>query len=146
MARKGTGRQLRVLIIEDDDERVKRFREWLHDDVSIVHAKSGGRALGILERDRGTVYSALLLDHDLQQQPATSTDLELSGTKILAKIVQNIDNSVPVLVHSTNRSHGTAMVATLIERGFAVEHIPMDEITQQSFVDWFEYVREVWED
>jgi CheY-like chemotaxis protein len=140
------GRRLRVLVIEDDDARVKRFNEWLPDDISLVHAKSGGRALGILERDKGTVYSALMLDHDLQQQPAADSDLEMSGTKLIQIICRNIDTIVPILVHSTNRTHGSMMVDSLAARGFAVEHIPMDLITQAAFLEWIEYVREVWED
>lgn len=38
------------------------------------------------------------------------------------------------------------MAQALEARGFAVEHIPMDELTRGAFTEWFDYVREVWEE
>lgn len=56
----------RILIVEDDDERVAKFRSWLPETMRIVHARSAGSAIGILQRDKGRVYAGIMLDHDLQ--------------------------------------------------------------------------------
>ena len=50
----------RLLLIEDDNERVEIFRSWLPADVRLVHAGSAGRALGILQRDR-EAYAGIIL-------------------------------------------------------------------------------------
>jgi len=59
---------LRLLIIDDSNERIATIRDWLPDDVHPVIAASPGRALKVLDLDPGTVYAGILLDHDLGQQ------------------------------------------------------------------------------
>ena len=136
---------LRLLVVEDNDDRVELFRAWLPDGFLLVHASSAGRALGILRRDRGTVYAGILLDHDLQGQAANDADRALSGTQVAELVAQNVDPRVPILVHSTNRTKGTSMVQALSAQGFDVEHQPMDELTRTAFLDWVRYVAEVWD-
>ena len=40
--------KIRILLVEDDQGRVEWFRAWLPRDIQLVHAGSGGKALGIL--------------------------------------------------------------------------------------------------
>ena len=58
--------RLRILVVEDDRGRENRIRAMLPAEVLAVVVNSGGKALGLLERDRGSVYAGILLDHDLQ--------------------------------------------------------------------------------
>ena len=69
---------LRILIVEDDPERARRLQSWLLQDARTVVVASAGRTLGVLHRDRGSVYAGILLDHDLQKQAATDSDRHLS--------------------------------------------------------------------
>ena len=71
----------RILIIEDDQERIKRLLSWMPADVRTVVTTSAGKAIGLLKRDRGNVYAGILLDHDLQEQVAAENDRYLSGYK-----------------------------------------------------------------
>ena len=45
--------RFRLLLIEDNQDRVELFRSWVSAGVHIVWAKSGGSAIGIIRRDPG---------------------------------------------------------------------------------------------
>ena len=136
---------LRILLIEDDLNRVRQISEWLPPDVRLVHARSAGRAIGILERDRNA-YAGIMLDHDLQGHAATDRDTELSGTTVVKRIVALVPNNTPVLVHSMNISYSPGMVTVLSNAGFSVTRLPMMVMTQEKLVEWLDEVRECWEE
>jgi CheY-like chemotaxis protein len=139
-------RRLRVLIIEDDRGRVRTFKSWLPEDVIPVVAWSAGRALGILERDRGNVYAGILLDHDLQQLAATGADEYLSGTQVVEAIVRNVSTEVPILVHSMNPARAPVMARRLAEAGFSVTQVPMEALDRERLGEWLQDVRAFWAD
>lgn len=137
----------RLLIIEDDQERIKTFLEWIPKDIKIVWVKSAGRAIGLLKRDSGNVYAGILLDHDLQQQAATEIDKFLSGSNVIDIIIQNIDKKVPILIHSTNELKPPVMEKRLKNSGFKdVLRIPMHQLTKRKLNEWIEDIRELFED
>lgn len=136
---------LRILLVEDDDNRVKKFQSWLPDDVRLVHAGSAGRALGILQRDRD-VYAGIMLDHDLQIQIATERDFFLSGSNVVEWIIALVRPDIPVLVHSMNPAEAPQMVKRLNKAGFSVTRMPMSEMTEQQFANWLDEVRDCWAD
>lgn len=136
---------IRILLIEDDNGRVKQIREWLPSDVHLVHAGSAGRALGILQRDRDA-YAGIMLDHDLQGQIATDMDFFLSGTNVAKSIMSNITPDIPVLVHSMNPADAPKMVKALSKAGFSVTRLPMSVMTAENLREWIEEVRECWAD
>ena len=133
---------IKLLIIEDDPVREERLRSWLRHGFSAVTAASAGRAIGILKRDRGSVYSGIVLDHDLEKRIATEADCTLNGNDVVDAIIIHVAKDVPILVHSVNLSQAPVMVARLDRAGFTVERIPMDVLTRKAFGDWLEYVRE----
>ena len=139
-------RAFRLLIIEDDDARIVQFKSWVPPDVRIVVASSAGTALGILQRDRGTVYGGMLLDHDLQKRTVTQMGKSLSGTQIIDSIIVSISSDVPVLIHSMNSSGSAVMMARLVEEGFSVTRISMENLNKELFIKWLEEARELWED
>jgi CheY-like chemotaxis protein len=132
---------LRILLIEDDNGRVRKIREWLPEDVRLVHAGSAGRAIGILQRDRDA-YAGIMLDHDLQGQIATDMDFFLSGSNVVESIIANVSNVTPVLVHSMNPADAPKMVMALIKSGFSVTRLPMIVMTKEGLIDWLQEVRE----
>jgi CheY-like chemotaxis protein len=139
-------RFFRLLIIEDDDARIAQFKSWVTPDVRVVVASSAGTALGILQRDRGTVYGGILLDHDLQKRTVTQMDKSLSGTQVIEAIISNVSPDVPILIHSTNSSGSAVMMARLIEEGFSVAREPMDTLDKNFFMKWLEQALALWED
>ncbi|MGV8080955.1 MAG: cyclic-phosphate processing receiver domain-containing protein [Syntrophales bacterium] len=135
----------RVLIIEDDQSRVDRLKEWLPEDIRIVVASSAGRAMGLLERDRGRVYAGIMLDHDLQLNIASDSDRLLSGSNLIESIIKNISKDVPILVHSMNAVCAADMVSRLERAGFQVDSIPMNLLSKEQLLSWIEDARSVWE-
>jgi len=91
--------RFRILLIEDNIDRVNIFKQWLCDDGLLTVASSAGIAMGILPRDNnrknGRVYSGILLDHDLQEQLITDSDQYLSSTNLIDLIIENIEKDVP---------------------------------------------------
>ena len=136
---------IRILLIEDDPLRIALFRKWTPEDVRLVVAPSPGKAVGILQRDRGKVYAGILLDHDLQDQVITQSDRYLSGSDITRVILRNISRQVSILVHSMNISRAPEMVSNLEAGGFDVCRIPMSVLTREGFLDWVEDVCDLWE-
>ena len=132
---------LRILLVEDDNNRVKKFQSWLPDNVRLIHAGSAGRALGILQRDRD-VYAGIMLDHDLQIQIATERDFFLSGSNVVEWIIALVRPDIPVLVHSMNPAEAPLMVIRLNKAGFIVTRMPMSEMTEQQFAKWLDEVRD----
>ncbi len=135
---------LRILLIEDDNGRVRIIREWLPEDVRLVHAGSAGRAIGILQRDRDA-YAGIMLDHDLQGQVATDMDFFLSGSNVVKTIIANVPSDTPVLVHSMNPEEAPKMVMTLTKSGFSVTRHPMSVLTKECLDEWLQEVRECWD-
>ena len=140
----------RLLIIEDDNRRIKTFREWIPNQIPIVVAESAGKAMGLLIRDNnrknGRVYAGILLDRDLHEQALTHTDLSLSGNDLIDIIINNIERDVPVLMHSTNIHQSERMKKQLEGNGFCVTKTPMYDLTREKFDEWFEDAYSYWQD
>jgi CheY-like chemotaxis protein len=136
--------KMKVLLIEDNELRLQKLQVWA-PDVHFVWAKSAGMALGILERDRGEVYHAIMLDHDLDTSAVVESDHSKDGRDVMASILRNVSRQTPILVHSTNKEYGTMMAEQLEQAGFYVERISMNDLTRASLKEFFDYARDVWE-
>jgi CheY-like chemotaxis protein len=132
---------LRVLVVEDDNRRVEDFRAWCPPDITLVHAKNGAAALGILERDRGDVFAGVMLDYDLQKQLYVEA-AHLTGLDVARRIALRLSRDTMVLVHSMNPSDRGKAVALLEEAGFPVLQIPMEDLDRKQFLAWIAEVRE----
>jgi CheY-like chemotaxis protein len=141
---------LRILLVEDDKNRVKQIKEWLSaEEARLVHAGSAGTAIGVIKKDctkHSIVYDGIMLDHDLQGQTVTEKDLFLSGADVVKEIIARVSNEIPVLVHSMNPTDAPRMVHALTHAGFSVTRIPMVVMTQENLNEWLQEVRECWED
>lgn len=111
----------------------------------LVHAASAGRVLGILKRDSNQ-YAGVMLDHDLQTQAATTTDMELSGSTVVMWIKDMVPTDVPILIHSMNFSRAPEMKRSLEAAGFSVTRIAMDMLEREHFHSWLNEVRDNWDD
>lgn len=138
---------LKILVIEDDNSRIKYFELWASPEFRIVPTTSAGSALGMLDRDKGFIYAGICLDHDLQGQTKTVNDQDLSGTTVVKKIIRNMDKRIPILVHSMNPTRGPIMANMLKTAGFKdVIRIPMEDLTKTLFQEWLQEVQENWID
>lgn len=137
----------RILLIEDDPDRIATFRAWLaNTEFVLIDASSGGRALGMLRKGMTDGIAGLCLDCDLEKQPVTDSDLRLSGAGLVNAITTSIPRSAPILIHSMNEQKPFGMERSLKTAGFSVTRIRMSELTRERFHDWLQEVRENWED
>jgi CheY-like chemotaxis protein len=115
-----------VLIVEDDDERVVDFRNWLaHPDIRLLHVKTGDAALRCVETDR---YDLILLDHDLDLQHPMGRLGSVNGTNVVARLVASRANrETPVIIHSMNPGARNRMFLTLQANRFDVQIKPFAE-------------------
>ena len=140
------GRSIPVLLVEDSEARRDWFMANLPSRFRLVHARSAGQALGLLRRDPGHVYAAILLDHDLQEQARTEADQGLSGTHVVEAILRHTSPDVPVLVHSANTIRAPSMVARLAAAGFDVSRHSFGALDAGWLHRWLEEAAEIWED
>jgi len=135
---------VRLLIIEDNIDRIAQFTDWEPADMHFVFATSPGGAIGLINRDKGLVYCGICLDHDLQEQRVSESEGTFSGTQIATALAHHFFYEIPVLIHSMNETKASGMAQTLIKADFCVTRIPMTDLSQQKFSDWLAEVRENW--
>jgi CheY-like chemotaxis protein len=130
-------KKLKILIVEDNDQRVRLFAAMLDlAKVHLVHAASGGQALGILQRDRN-VYDGVMMDHDLAESTRTESDLGLSGRNVVRAVIHSqAIRKPPVLIHSMNPVGAASMEAELERAWFPVDCTPYAELTKERLVAW----------
>lgn len=134
----------RVLLIEDDIKRRHTFKNWLPDWARLVWAKSAGSAMGLIRRDAGRNYGAVLLDHDLVMRTITSEDNSLSGTDVAHALSRHFSIDIPILIHSINPARAPAIARLLDDKGFWVTRMPYDELTPSFFLEWLEEAHDIW--
>jgi len=137
----------RILLIEDDPDRIATFREWLAGtEFVLIEASSGGRALGLLRKGMTDGIAGICLDNDLEKQPMTESDLRLSGEGLISAINLSVPRSVPILIHSMNSQKPPAMERALKSSGFSVTRTRMVVLSREAFHEWLEEVRDNWEE
>lgn len=136
----------RILLIEDDPDRIATFRAWLvGTEFVLIEASSGGRALGLLRKGMTDGIAGICLDNDLEKQPVTDSDLRLSGSGLISAIKQSVPKWVPILIHSMNEQKPAGMDRALKSDGFSVTRIQMVALTRENFYEWLQEVRDNWE-
>ena len=136
----------RILIIEDDGDRLALFRQWLSGTPYLpVEVTSGGQAMGMLHHGAEGV-AGICLDHDLNSRPRTLSDEWVSGSDVVSLICRKVPKSVPILVHSMNTVQAPNMVKRLMGAGFSVTRIRMFILNRGNFHDWLCDVTDAWED
>ena len=136
----------RLLLIEDDADRIALFRQWvMSTPYVLIEATSGGQAVGAVNRG-GEGVAGIMLDHDLNSSPRTQQDQITSGSDVVASIMKHIPKTVPILVHSMNVTKGEQMHRRLQGSGFSATRIRMTVLDEHRFLRWLEDVSECWED
>ncbi len=130
----------RILIIEDDAERIEKFRTWLKPTQFLpMVANSGGQAMGMFRHGVDGV-AGICLDHDLNSVPRTEADNWVSGSDVVQQILMKVPKRVPILVHSMNSIQAPGMVTKLKSGGFSVTRIRMAILDEYRFMNWLQDV------
>ena len=138
----------RLLVVEDDAERIELFKEWLGARRAGDKAPAGedpSRPLVLLEcatdgpialemvrrafkdgRRGSSPYQGILLDVDLDLQPKGPTPRQrINGFIVAQALTVHAPPDVPVFVHSMNPGEAPRVVDLLEAAGFAVDRVPM---------------------
>ena len=136
----------RILLIEDDENRIELFRKWiLGSPFALIEATSGGQAMGVLRYGSDGI-AGICLDHDLNSRPRTQADEWVSGSDVVNAIVAKVSKRTPIRVHSMSVSRAPLMVKRLEGAGFSATRIRMVELDQPQFESWLEDVIDNWEE
>ena len=136
----------RLLLIEDNAERIALFRTWVaNTPYVLIEATTGGQAMGVVSRG-GEGLAGICLDHDLNTAPKTQQDESTSGSNVVGAIINNIPKTVPILVHSMNTSMGEKMFRRLLGAGFSATRIRMSILDAAKFAQWLQDVSYNWDD
>jgi len=136
----------RMLLIEDDADRIALFRKWVAETPFVlIEATTGGQAMGVVSRG-GDGVAGIMLDHDLNSAPKTLSDQSTSGSNVVAAIIQHIPRQVPILVHSMNVTKGEEMFRRLRGSGFSATRIRFSALTELRCLQWLDDVADSWAD
>jgi hypothetical protein len=136
----------RLLLIEDDFDRIVLFRSWVANTPNIlIEATTGGQAMGVVSRGAEGI-AGICLDHDLNTSPKTQQDGTTSGSNVVASIIKHLPKTIPILVHSMNITMGEKMHRRLQGAGFSATRVRMIALTELRYRQWLEEVTESWED
>ena len=98
-------RIMKILILEDDGNRVNNFIELLHNhDLDII--ENAYEAVALLEAN---VYDIILLDHDLGEGNGSGSIV----SSYLRECPDNPNHGAEVLIHSWNTPASTSMLKDL---------------------------------
>jgi len=89
---------MKILVVEDSEERNSLFREWLkgHDFMIALDAPTGIRYLQAYE------YDVIFLDHDLGDRSNVDSEDINTGYQVAKLIPNSINKNAQVIIHSMN--------------------------------------------
>lgn len=126
-------RQRKILIVEDDQNRIKWFYKYIAPGHQVTIAKDGESALSVLKND--SKWDLIFLDHDLRPDhimaaKTIQTNQEyinwqqnyngyVTGLDIAVWLSNNKETrNIPVLIHSMNPQGSNAIKFVLSEVSF----------------------------
>jgi CheY-like chemotaxis protein len=119
----------RILILEDDPNRMEIFRDAFKDRHEIVHVDNARVCIDFLKNDNPDV---LFLDHDLGGQTYVAESDANTGSEVVRFLTSNACRwAGPIVVHSCNTIAAQAMEHDLRMAGYNKTHrIPFTTLVQ----------------
>jgi CheY-like chemotaxis protein len=136
---------LRIFILEDDQNRVTKFREKLSNHKLTV-ADNALDAFDIIkgQAEIGRAFDVIFLDHDLGGEPpmyyGKNCDLNdpNTGSEVVRRMVdyQGVLEQPCVIIHSMNHPAAENMENVLLDEGYEFIHrIPFTKLVSHYFDD-----------
>jgi CheY-like chemotaxis protein len=117
----------RVMILEDDHNRIRHFKSILELQVQDVSYHLTAESF-IEQLENETKIDLMLLDHDLGDRVYVDTKDKNTGSEVARYIVMNKDQekfkSTKFIVHSFNGPAARFMVDILRQAGFQAAYAP----------------------
>jgi CheY-like chemotaxis protein len=121
---------LKVFILEDDPERIRRFRE------SLLGAHIVDNVTDAIEALKNNNFDTLLLDHDLGGEIFVPMGNQNTGSGLARWMSDNVDKypqhiDAQIIIHSYNPGGSDNMLSTLLTAGYTcVSKIPFYKLFQ----------------
>lgn len=129
---------LKILILEDDKNRIVTFRDKLSRH-TLVFVKTAADAIALIqgEAEAGAAFDVIFLDHDLGGQTFVSTADENTGSEVVRWMItySGVLQHPYVIIHSMNFPAAIAMEKALVYEDIAfVYRIPFTQLVS-SYLD-----------
>ncbi len=140
--------EMKLLMLEDDLDRIARFTTVLHQDSSehkLTYRRTAPSFIELyLSLTRNEERPDLIcLDHDLFTDHVNDPDP--GDGRDVAVFLSDCEPICPVLIHSTNASAADSMLYNLLEAGWIADRIvPLGTDWIEAY--WFPYVRDNFRD
>jgi hypothetical protein len=123
-SREQRNRNMRVLFLDDDEERAARLRKVCPEAVWVQTAEE---CIECLSED----WDVIRLDHDLGGEIFVNSDRADCGMEVVRYLVENHPNHLQdtvFIVHTHNQAAAEAMVNALSTAGYDCTHFPFQYI------------------
>jgi CheY-like chemotaxis protein len=124
----------RILVLEDDANRIEVFREVLGGKHAVSYVETAHDCIELLEREK---FDILFLDHDLGGLVYVSEANTNTGSEVVRWLKLHIQDLNPyIIVHSHNHVAAERMEQDLKRAAFShVYRIPFGELCKRHFND-----------
>lgn len=126
---------MKILILEDDKNRIKWFKEnTIGHSVDIV--ESAKPAIHLIQEKK---YDVIFLDHDLGGEVYVDSNNDNTGYQVAKALLMSINETTPVVVHSLN-SVGAKNIQRIIPEA---EIIPFTILRKETIEYWESYLTRI---
>jgi len=115
---------MKILILEDDEERIKFFKQYLAKEHILHFARHVWEAENIFDKEQP--FNVIFLDHDLGGRAFVDPAEEDTGSGF-ARFLKNKDLSKTTVVTHTFNSEGARSIQSILKN---VMYIPVTELFQ----------------
>lgn len=122
----------KILILEDDENRVEIFREMLGQRHDLTVVDTAQDAIDEIDSD---IFDVIFLDHDLGGQTYVAASDMNTGSEVVRNMTRRaVVLSASVVIHSMNTPAAASMQSQLVNAGYhPVHRIPFSKLV--SFLD-----------
>jgi CheY-like chemotaxis protein len=127
---------LRILILEDDMQRIETFGQKLCvNEHNITYVTTAAEAIRWLDEDE---FDLVFLDHDLGGKVYVDTNEKNTGSEVVRHMTQPTYVKSPVvIIHSLNTPAAKSMEHALAYEGYEVHRIPFTQLVDKYLDDPF---------
>jgi len=119
---------MKVLILENEMKRIRVFKEWFEDKFDLTVCMNAFTGESAVRSDK---FDVIFLDHDLGKDGEEMESEERNtGYQVSKVIMENVDTSTPIIIHSMNAVGAENMAQLLGAAGFKVVKVPFGSMRE----------------
>ena len=124
---------MKILVLEDDIERIRQFRNSFKSLTGIKEIHYCDMASNCVELLKKEKYGLIFLDHDLGGEMFVDTQNKNTGSEVARWIEQNpLENGQQVIIHTANPA-GAKYMTQLIKNSVHIPFVWVEEVFKKTF-------------